>query len=97
MEKLKNSNDVTKISDNKYKIKLSSEDVKSLVDTNDNVSSSELKGDIYVIAFVDADIVTKLEYDFSELLSGVDKFTMTIEFSDFNNAGDVEIPISVMN
>jgi len=95
MEKLEKNGDVTKISDSEYKIKLTSEDVKGLMNSNDSTSTAQISGNIYVNAFVTDGYITKLEYDFSGLIEGIDKFTMTIEFSDFNNAGDVEIPSNI--
>ena len=95
MDKLEDAGTTTKISENEYKIKLSSEDVQGLMDSSNSTGSSTIKGDIYVHVFVEGDYVTKLEYDFSGLIEGIDKFTMIIEFSDFNIAGDVEIPKSI--
>ena len=39
----------------------------------------------------------KLEYDFTDISKGFDLFKATITFSNYNNAGDVEIPSSVIN
>lgn len=92
LDKLKNKENVTKISDTEYKIKLAPSDVEGLMDSNDTTSTSTLVGDIYVKAFITDGYVTKLEYDFSGLITGMDTFDMVIEFYDFNKAGEVVMP-----
>lgn len=86
--------DVTKVSDNHYKIKMSPSDIEGLLSSNDTTGA--ISRDIYVDAYVNNGYITKLEYDFSGMISGIEKYIMVIEFFDFNNAGDVVIPNEVM-
>lgn len=62
-----------------------------------SLGNYDLNGDIYVTVSVNAGYISKLEYDFSNLIAEINQFTMSIEFYDYNAAGDVNILISVMS
>lgn len=96
LDKLKSMKNVTKVSDNHFKVKMTSDDVKGLM-ASGNASTATLNGDVYVDVYTENGYITKLEYDFTKLLKGFDLFTTTIKFSNYNNAGDVVIPQSVIN
>lgn len=51
-------------------------------------------GDVTALVYVSDGYITKMEYDFSGIISGVDAFDVTILFSNYNNAGDVVFPSS---
>ena len=87
---------VTKVSDNHYKIKMTPEDVKGLM-ASGNAGTSTLSGDIYVEVYTENGYITKLEYDFSEMLKNIDLFTTTIMYSNYDKAGDVVIPQSIID
>lgn len=95
LDQLTNMKDVEKIDGNHYKIKMSSSDVSGLM-SGTEIDSSMIKGKIMVDAYVEDGYITKLEYDFSDLISGIDSLTATISFYNYGNAGDVNIPKSIV-
>lgn len=95
LDKLKSMKNVTEISSNHFKVKMSPNDVKGLM-ASGNASSANIKGDVYVEVYTNNGYITKLEYDFTDLVKGFDSFTSTIKFSNYNKAGDVVIPQSVI-
>ena len=95
MEKFKKNGEVTKINDTKYKVRLTQEDITNLSNYNSTLGNYDLNGDIYVIVSINDGYISKLEYDFSSIIKEIEEFKMTIELYDYNNAGDVNIPISV--
>ena len=62
-----------------------------------NSDTSAIKGDINVDVYTENGYIVKLEYDFSKIVSGFELFTTTIKFSNYDNAGDVEIPETIVN
>jgi len=96
LEKLISMKNVTKVSDNHYKVKMTKEDIKGLIESG-NSTTSALNGDVYVEVYTENGYITKLEYDFTELVSGFEKYTTTIKYSNYNQAGDVEIPQSIID
>lgn len=96
LNKLNNMTDVTLESENHYKIKMTSNDIMGLLSTTDTDISS-VNGDIYVDVYTEGEYIVKMEYDFTELIPAFDSFTTTIEFSNYDNAGNVEIPQSVID
>ncbi|MBQ7136403.1 MAG: SPFH domain-containing protein [Bacilli bacterium] len=95
MEQLDKNEHVIKVNDSKYQIKLTKEEVNELVGSEESLGSVEVTKDIYITVYVSNKYITKLEYDFSGLITDVEKFTMVIELLDFNQAGEVAIPSSV--
>lgn len=96
LDKLINMKNVTKVSDNYYRIKMTQNDIKGLMDSG-NASTATISGDIYVEVYTENGYITKLEYDFTNLIQGFEKFTTTIKCSNYDAAGDVEIPQSVID
>ena len=96
LDKLMNMKDVQKISDNKYKIKLDMKDASGVVNST-NSKMPAAKGDIYVVVYTKDGKIKKLEYDFSSNFSSFDLFITTIEISNYNNAGNVTIPNSIIS
>ncbi len=83
--------DVQTVSKNHYKVKMSKKDIEGLM--NDaKADTSAIKGDVYVDVYTENGYITKLEYDFSDMIDTMELFTATIEFSNYDKAGDVEIP-----
>lgn len=96
LNKLISMEGVTKISDNHYKVKMTEHDIDGLM-SSANSSTSAIKGDISVDVYTENGYIVKLEYDFTNMISGFDLFKATIKFSNYNNAGDVEIPQTIVD
>lgn len=96
LNKLISMKNVTKLDDNHYKVKMSKKDVTGLV-ASSNVNASTISGDIFVEVYTENGYITKLEYDFSKSIKGVEKFITIIKVSNYDNAGDVEIPQSIVD
>lgn len=96
ISKLNQMEDVTLESENHYKVKMVPSDIAGLLESSDT-DVSGLNGDIYVDVYTENGYIVKMEYDFTELISIFDKFTTVIEFSDYDTAGDVEIPQSIID
>ena len=96
LEKLKSNKNVEKISEDHFKVKMDKKDMQAMM-KQANSNSSALSGDVEIEVYTENDYITKLEYDFTDMIKGFDLFKATITFSNYNNAGDVEIPASVIN
>lgn len=96
LDKLMNMKDVTLVEENHYKVKVSINELKGMMSSQD-VDLSKLLGGVMCDVYLEDGYVTKMEYDFSELVPGADKFTTTIKFSNYNEAGDVEIPQTIID
>ena len=96
LDKLISMKNVTKVSNNHYKVKMTQSDIKGLMDSG-NAGAATLSGDVYVEVYTENGYITKLEYDFSEMIKGFELFTTTIKYSNYDNAGDVEIPQSIID
>ena len=96
LDKLISMEDVTKISNNHYKVKMTENDIKNLMNFA-NSSSSTIKKDINIDVYTKNGYIVELKYDFTKLISGFEQFTTTIKFSNYNNAGNVEIPQTIIN
>ncbi|MBQ8729776.1 MAG: hypothetical protein IJY81_01080, partial [Lachnospiraceae bacterium] len=77
-------------------IKLNTEEMSGLLESGDN-NSSAVRGSIDVDVYVSNGYITKMEYDFTSLFSGFDEYTTTILFSNYNTAGDVQIPQRIID
>ncbi|MBQ4283487.1 MAG: hypothetical protein IJB96_06140 [Lachnospira sp.] len=98
LNNLTSMKNVEKISDTQYRIKMSASEVQGLMESGSNdVNTSGITGTIDVDVYVSNGYITKMEYDFSKLVSGIQKYTTTITFSDYNTAGDVNIPQVVID
>ena len=96
LDKLISMKNVTKIAENHYKVKMSKDDVRGLM-TSGNANVSALSGDIYVEVYTENGYITRLEYDFTNMIKGFEKFTTTIKCSNYDSAGNVEIPQSIID
>lgn len=94
LERISTMNDV-KIVNNHFKIKITKKELKKIIDQTDS-DYIKLNDYIYVDAYIKNNYIAKLYYDFSEAISEADKFTITIKFSNYDKAGDVEIPEKVI-
>ena len=96
LDQLINMKNVEKIDDSHYKVKMSNSDISGLMSSAD-VDSSMITGSILVDVYVENGYIKMLDYDFSDLISGLDSLKTTIKFSNYNKAGDVNIPQSVVD
>ena len=80
-----NSSDVTVLSDNHYSVKI------------DYESGDMSYSDVYADVYVTDGYVSKLSYDLTSMFAseGFTKFTIDIQITDFNAAGDVTIPENI--
>ncbi len=95
-DKILGLDDVTKVSDGHFKVKMSAEDAQGLTSTADDTTYT---GEVEVDVYIAGGHITKLEYDMSEIAQemGIESIKASIEFSNYNTAGSVEIPASVIN
>ena len=96
LDKFKENSNVTRVNSEEYLVKLTKDDINGLLKYNSNLNQGNLNGDIFVKVYTKDNCVSKLEYDFSTLMDGVENFTMVIEFYDHNKAGEVSIPAEAM-
>lgn len=89
------SSDVS-MTNNHYKVDMSSEELEGLMSSAE-VDSSTVGGNTYVDVYTKNGYITRLEYDCSDLIPGYDIFTAVINISNYDNAGDVEIPQVVID
>ena len=101
-KKMMNADQAKKVGDGHYKLKMTAAELRDLMETANNASEDAnyqiLNGEIEVDVYIDKyGRISKLEYDFSSLMSGVDEFTCTMNLSKYNEAGDVMIPPSIIS
>lgn len=96
LDKLINMKDVTKVEENHYKVKMAKDDIKDLMSST-NANTSAIKGNVKIDVYTDNGYIVKLYYDFTNMISGFDLFTTTINFSNYDKAGDVEIPQTIVD
>jgi hypothetical protein len=96
LSKLDDNSGVVTIDENHYQVKLSKKEMKKLM-ASDEFDLSLIKGDLFVDVYKENGHVVKLEYDFSDVIDGIDEFKLTVGFSSFNQAGDVVIPQEVLD
>ena len=101
-KKMKTADQATKVGDGHYKLKMTAAELKDLMSTANNTSDDAnyqiANGEIEVDVYIDKyGRISKLEYDFSSLMPGVEEFTCTMNLSKYNEAGDVMIPPSIVS
>lgn len=94
LNRLTSMKNVKKVSSNHYKIKMTKSELAGIMKTA-NVSTFNGKS-INVDVYVSNGYITKLEYDFGKVIGKGNTFTTVIKFSNYNNAGSVEIPSDVI-
>lgn len=88
---------VTKIDDTHYKLRMSAEDIQDLLSANgDSAANIELpRKDTESTITIKNGLIAQIEYDLSDI-AGIDHFTATVKISDYNQAGSVYIPQTVI-
>ena len=100
VKRMMKSDEAKKVGDGHYKLKMTAAELADLMSTANNSSEDAdykvLNGDVEVDVYIDSyGRISKLDYDFSGLVSGIDKFTCSMVLSKYNEAGDVMIPPSI--
>ncbi len=93
LDKFSDLDALTKIDDKTYEIKLSSSDIKGLIDDSEDLD--DFKGDMKATVSIDDGYITKIVYDLNNIHESISKFNMVITLSDYNEAGPLEIPSEV--
>jgi len=100
IEELSKAESVTRTNDEIYNIGLTEEQIKNImigIDNTFNVDDLEFNNEINALIHIRDGLIFQIEYDFSDLIASIDSFTIVIEFSDFNTAGEVIIPEDLLN
>ena len=95
LERLSSMKNVKTVSKDHFKVKMTKSELKELLVQSGN-EDFELNDDVYVDVYTKNGYITKLDYDFTKAIGDIDKFTITIKFSNYDKAGDVEIPEKVI-
>lgn len=97
-QKLKNGGDnVKKIDDTHYDLKISAADLKSYMALNDSSSNVSLPNDgVKAAITVNNGYITNVKYDFSGI-ANIEQFTADVTFSDYNTNETVYLPFSVVH
>lgn len=72
------------------------------IDVSFSLSKGLLNGKYIVALTSNIDVYTTgndistIKYDFSKIIPGVDEFSSTVNFTNYNAAGDVEIPNEII-
>jgi len=101
-KKLMTSKDTEKLSNGHYKIKMTSKELNDLMQVANSSDDKDQKEIAINTGLVNVEVeiddfghITKIDYDFSSVMEGVDKATCTMKLSNYNYAGDIIIPESV--
>ncbi len=101
-KKMMTADKAQKVGDGHYKLKMTAAELADLMKTANSSSSDAnyqiMNGEIDVDVYIDKyGRISKLDYDFSSLMSGIDEFTCTMVLSKYNEAGNVMIPPSILS
>ena len=88
--------DVQIIDDNHFKVKITNDDIKGLLETSD-VTTGSITGDIYADVYTNNGYVEKIVYDFSNMTQVFDGLTLEMRISNYDKAGSVQIPSEAIN
>lgn len=95
LQKLKSSDNVEKIDDNHFKVKLSKSELQSSMKSTSSKKMTIVKG-MNIDVYTTGNDISTIKYDFSKIIPGVDEFSSTVNFTNYNAAGDVEIPNEII-
>ena len=93
---LKSMQNVVKIDDNHFKVKINNNEIMGMLDDSD-IDFSNITGDILADIFTNDGNIEKIKYDFSNLTDEFGEFSMEINISNYNKAGSVTIPDDVIS
>ena len=95
LQKLKSSDNVEKIDDNHFKVKLSKSELQSSMKSTSSKKMTIVKG-MNIDVYTTGNDISTIKYDFSKIIPGVDEFSSTVNFTNYNAAGNVEIPNEII-
>ena len=95
LQSLKNMSNVEKIDDNHFKVKITNNEVKGMLDLNE-IDLESITGDIYAEITTNNDYIEEIKYDFSNLTEEFEKLILNMKISNYNKAGDIQIPEDVI-
>lgn len=83
------------IDDNHFKIKISNDEIKGMLDFTD-MDFNDITGDIFAEITTNNGYIEEIKYDFSNLTEEFGKINMDIKISNYNTAENIKIPDSVI-
>lgn len=95
LNELKNMKNVEKIDNDHFKIKITSEDIKGMLDASD-VDLNSFDGEISADVFTNNGFIEEIKYDFGNISEELGTFKMNIKLSNYNKAGSITIPEEVI-
>lgn len=96
LNKFNDKSSVKKITNEKYKVKFTKQEIDKIINSTQELPSISIEDDIKALVYIKNKYVYRIEYDFSNVISDVKIYKITIEFSDYNEAGEVNIPTEVI-
>lgn len=96
LKKLKSKKDVKIIDDNHFKVKLSKTELQEMIKSTSNKSMKVVK-EMDIDVYTNGDDISTIKYDFSSVLPSIDEFSSIVNFTNYNVAGDVEIPNEIID
>ena len=94
LNKLNSLNNVTQVEEGHYKVVMSPKELSGLMIDNAEI---QISSDVEVDVYVESGYINRIEYDFSNITSLVQKLKATIVFSNYNEAGDIIIPKDLLD
>ena len=95
LNELKNMKNVEKVDNNHFKIKITNEDIKGMLDASD-VNLNDFGGEISADVFTNNGYIEEIKYDFGNISEELGTFKMNIKLSNYNKAGSITIPDEVI-
>lgn len=95
LDSLINMENVTKVDDNHFKVLITNNDIKGILEASD-VDFDDISGEISADVFTNNGYIDEIDYDFSNLVDAFEAFTLNMKISNYNSAGSVTIPDEVI-
>ena len=96
INKMNNNKDVTKVDEGHYRIKISKEEMKGMVNQS-GIDLSLIKGDPVMDIYTKDGYIIRIETDMSNVIQGISKYKIVQNFSLYNQSGDVVIPQNIID
>jgi hypothetical protein len=94
LKQLTSMKDVVDNGNGNYTVTVTPDDYKGLMNGSE-VDTSMLTGSMKAEVQTSNGYITQIDYDFSDMIKGFDYFKATVKFSNYNEAGDVELPTEI--
>ncbi len=95
LDSLKSMKNVDIIDNNHFKVKITNDDIKGMLDATD-ADIDDITGDIFAEIFTNNGYIEEIKYDFSNISEEFGDFSMNMKLSNYNKAGDIIIPNEVI-